>query len=136
MTRSSADGHLETATPHWIEWVTGIVSVMLVCGLLGWIGWDSYRYRDEVADFKLTTISIEPGAGSHRVTFDIHNLTQTTAAKVHVVGTLQNAASGTETADVTFDYVASESHNSGTLIFASDPATGRLQLRVAGFTEP
>ena len=42
----------------------------------------------------------------------------------------------TETADVTFDYVAAESHDNGTLFFKSDPQSGTLDLRVGGFTDP
>ncbi|MDR6101198.1 uncharacterized protein (TIGR02588 family) [Agrobacterium larrymoorei] len=136
MTKSSADGHTETSSPHWIEWVTGIVSSLLVIALLGWISWDIYRYDDAKPDFEISVVSKEPVANGFRVTFDIHNVSQSTAATVHVVGTLQNADGGTDTADVTFDYVAAESHDNGTLFFKSDPNAGRLDLYVVGFTEP
>lgn len=136
MTKSSPDGHIETSSPHWIEWVTGILSVLLVSVLLGWIAWDIYRYEDDVADFELSVISVQRSSNSFRVNFDIHNTTQSTAAKVHVVGQLQSASGEAETADVTFDYVASESHDNGTLFFSRDPAEGNLTLNVVGFTEP
>lgn len=136
MTKSSPDGHIETSAPHWIEWVTGILSVLLVLGLLGWIAWDIYRYEDAVADFELSVISVQRSSNSFRVNFDIHNMTQSTAAKVHVVGQLQSTNGEAETADVTFDYVASESHDNGTLFFSRDPTQGNLTLNVVGFTEP
>lgn len=136
MTKSSTDGHIETSSPHWIEWATGIVSSLLVIALLGWISWDIYRYDDAKADFKLSVVSTKPVATGFRVNFDIHNLSQTTAATVHVVGTLRGAEGATDTADVTFDYVAAESRDNGTLFFESDPQAGALELRVAGFTDP
>ena len=136
MTKSSADGHIETSSPHWIEWVTGIVSSLLVIALLGWISWDIYRYDDAKPDFELSVVSKEPVANGFRVNFDIHNITQTTAATVKVVGTVRTADEANETADVTFDYVAAESHTKGALFFNSDPQAGALDLRVVGFTDP
>lgn len=136
MTKSSADGHIETSSPHWIEWVTGIMSSLLVIALLGWISWDIYRYDDSKPDFEISVVSKEPVANGFRVTFDIHNVSQSTAATVHVVGTLRGADGATDTADVTFDYVAAESHDNGTLLFKNDPQAGALELRVAGFTDP
>jgi len=136
MTKSSVDGHIETSSPHWIEWVTGIVSSLLVMALLGWISWDIYRYDDAKPDFELSVVSTEPVGSGFRVNFAIHNVSQTTAATVHVVGTLRSVDRATDTADVTFDYVAAESHDNGTLFFKSDPQAGALELHVAGFTDP
>ncbi len=136
MTKSSADGHIETSSPHWIEWVTGIVSSLLVIAMLGRISWDIYRYDDSKADFELAVVSIEPVSSGFRVNFDIHNVSQSTAATVHVVGALRSADGATDTADVTFDYVAAESHDNGTLFLKNDPRSGTLDLRVAGFTDP
>lgn len=136
MTKSSADGHIETSSPHWIEWVTGIVSSLLVIAMLGWISWDIYRYDDSKANFELAVVSIEPVSSGFMVNFDIHNVSQSTAATVHVVGALRSADGATDTADVTFDYVAAESHDNGTLFLKNDPRLGTLDLRVAGFTDP
>ncbi|WP_333630093.1 TIGR02588 family protein [Agrobacterium cavarae] len=136
MTKSSAYGHMETSSPHWIEWATGIISSLLVIALLGWISWDIYRYDDAKADFELSVVSVEPASNGFRVNFDIHNVSQTTAATVHVVGTLRSTDETTDTADVTFDYVAAESHDNGTLFFKNDPQSGTLDLRVGGFTDP
>lgn len=136
MTKSSADGHIETSSPHWIEWVTGIVSSLLVIAMLGWISWDIYRYDDSKANFELAVVSIEPVSSGFMVNFDIHNVSQSTAATVHVVGALRSADGATDTADVTFDYVAAESHDNGTLFLKNDPRLGTLDLRVTGFTDP
>ncbi|MNW06824.1 hypothetical protein D3C71_2032970 [compost metagenome] len=43
---------------------------------------------------------------------------------------------GSENSDVTFDYVASESHETGILFFKTDPASGTFNLNVVGYTEP
>ncbi|MCZ7454623.1 TIGR02588 family protein [Rhizobium rhizogenes] len=68
--------------------------------------------------------------------FDIRNLSMTTAAQVQVRGDLQQDGTMQESADVTFDYVASESKDAGTLFFRNDPRRGTLNLNVSGYTEP
>lgn len=136
MTKSSAKEHIETSSPHWIEWLTGGLCGCIVIALLGWLIWDIYRYDDSAADFALNVTAIEPASGGFRVAFDIRNVSQSTAAQVHVVGDLQPAAGAAETADVTFDYVASESRDRATLFFTTQPSTDTLRLRVAGYTEP
>lgn len=136
MTKSSGDKHTETAEPHWIEWVTGGICTLLVTALIGWLCVDIYRYEPQEAAFGIDVADITPAPGGYRVTFDIRNTSLTTAAAVHVRGDLAVAPDIRESADVTFDYVASESRETGTLFFRADPATGALDLRVMGYTDP
>lgn len=135
MTISSAKGHIESGSPHWIEWLSGILSALLVAGLAGWLCWDVYRYDDRPPDFILSVTAVMQREGGYSLSFDIHNTSMTTAATVHVVGVLTGAGAD-ETASVTFDYVASESHDNGVLFFSRDPRNADLALRVEGYTEP
>lgn len=136
MTISKNGKQLESADPHWIEWVTGTICTLLVAAMLGSIGYDIYRYRPEDARFDIAVTGVEGQAGQYRVKFDIRNLSMTTAAQVQVRGDLQQNDATLESADVTFDYVASESRDTGTLFFRNDPRSATLTINVAGYTEP
>lgn len=127
---------MESADPHWIEWVTGTICTLLVAAMLGSIGYDIYRYRPEDARFDIAVTGVEGQPGQYRVKFDIRNLSMTTAAQVQVRGDLQQNDATLESADVTFDYVASESRDTGTLFFRNDPRSATLTINVAGYTEP
>lgn len=136
MTISKGDNHTESSEPHWVEWLTGAFCTLLVAAMLGWIGYDIYRYQPEEARFEISVTGVEEQLGQYRVKFDIRNLSMTTAAQVQVRGDLQQNGATQESADVTFDYVASESRDTGTLFFRNDPRSGTLNLDVAGYTEP
>ncbi|MCZ7854773.1 TIGR02588 family protein [Agrobacterium salinitolerans] len=136
MTISKNGKQMESADPHWIEWVTGTICTLLVAAMLGSIGYDIYRYRPEDARFDIAVTGVEGQAGQYRVKFDIRNLSMTTAAQVQVRGDLQQNDATLESADVTFDYVASESRDTGTLFFRNDPRSATLTINVAGYTEP
>ncbi|WP_395774113.1 TIGR02588 family protein [Agrobacterium pusense] len=136
MTISKDGKHTESSDPHWIEWVTGAICTLLVAAMLGWILYDIYRYEPDDARFEIAVTDVNGEPGQYRVKFDIRNLSMTTAAQVQVRGNLQQDGGTQESADVTFDYVASEARDSGTLFFRNDPAGGRLIINVAGYTEP
>ncbi|TZG31751.1 TIGR02588 family protein [Agrobacterium sp. B1(2019)] len=136
MTISKDGKQMESADPHWIEWVTGTICTLLVAAMLGWIAYDIYRYIPEDARFEIAVTGVEAQAGQYRVRFDIRNLSMTTAAQVQVRGDLQQNDATLESADVTFDYVASESRDTGALFFRNDPRSATLTINVAGYTEP
>ncbi len=136
MTISKNGKQMESADPHWIEWVTGTICTLLVAAMLGSIGYDIYRYRPEDARFDIAVTGVEGQPGQYRVKFDIRNLSMTTVAQVQVRGDLQQNDATLESADVTFDYVASESRDTGTLFFRNDPRSATLTINVAGYTEP
>ncbi|MCZ7858357.1 TIGR02588 family protein [Agrobacterium salinitolerans] len=136
MTISKNGKQMESADPHWIEWVTGTICTLLVAAMLGSIGYDIYRYRPEDARFDIAVTGVEGQPGQYRVKFDIRNLSMTTAAQVQVRGDVQQNDATLESADVTFDYVASESRDTGTLFFRNDPRSATLTINVAGYTEP
>lgn len=132
MTRSSRHGHVESATTHWVEWLMAAVSTVLVAALLGWLVFDALRYRSSPPAFALTVLSVLPQENGYRVAFSLRNTSLSTAAGVTVRGDL----AGGESADVTFDYVASESAETGALFFRDDPRAGGLSLSVTGYTDP
>lgn len=136
MTRSANSRHVETNTPHWIEWVAGIASTLLVLSLFGWIIHDIYRYAPGDAAFRIDIRAIEPVNNMFRVRFDIENITQSSAAQVHIAGETIQSNGDSERSSVTFDYVASEARDSGALFFRTDPRDAELTVKVEGYTEP
>lgn len=136
MTISKGRKNTESPEPHWVEWLTGAICALLVAAMFGWIGYDIYRYQPEDARFEIAVTGVEGQPGQYRMKFDIRNLSMTTAAQVQVRGDLQQNGATQESADVTFDYVASESRDTGTLFFRNDPRSGTLNLNVVGYTEP
>ncbi|MGU3400028.1 TIGR02588 family protein [Brucellaceae bacterium D45D] len=136
MTRSANSRHVETNTPHWIEWVTGGISTFVVLVLFGWIIHDIYRYAPGDAAFRIDVRAIEPVNDMFRVRFDIENITQTSAAQVHIAGETTVANGDRERSSVTFDYVASEARDSGALFFRSDPRGTEFTVKVEGYIEP
>ncbi|MGO1164918.1 TIGR02588 family protein [Brucella sp. C7-11G] len=135
MTKSTGNKHTETAQPHWLEWVVGGIGTVLVTALFVWIGRDIYRYEVQEPQFDIKIMSINSMNEVYRVAFDIRNTSLSTAAQVHVRGDL-SSSSVTESSDITFDYVASESHETGVLFFKTNPSSGTLTIHVVGYTEP
>lgn len=121
---------------HWVEWVTALVCSLLVAGLFAMIVIDIVRHREEPARFEVTATAIEPAGGRYRVTIAVSNPSLSTGAQVHVRGDLLRDGQAIESADVTFDYVASESVEEGALFFAGEPTPQTLRLTVLGYTDP
>ncbi|WP_343315579.1 TIGR02588 family protein [Brucella sp. BE17] len=136
MTRSSNSRHIETSTPHWIEWATGGISTFLVLALFGWIIHDIYRYAPGDAAFHIDIKAIEPVNDMFRVRFDVENISQASAAQVRIAGETINADGNHEQSSVNFDYVASEARDSGALFFRTDPRDGQFTIKVEGYTQP
>jgi uncharacterized protein (TIGR02588 family) len=136
MTRSTTKSQTETATPHWIEWVTGIISAALVGALLTWLACDMTRHHPSDAQFQVRPGTIAVVSGGFRVSFDITNISQTSASQVRVTGHLKTQSGNSETAVATFDYVASEAQDHGALFFRSDPHNGDLTIRAESYVRP
>ncbi|MDR6434278.1 TIGR02588 family protein [Brucella pseudogrignonensis] len=135
MTKSKGNTHTETAQPHWLEWVAGGICTLLVIALFVWIGRDIYRYEVQEPQFDISIMSINSMNKVYRVTFDLRNTSLSTAAQVQVRGDISSSSS-TESSDITFDYVASESHETGILFFKTNPSSGTLTIHVVGYKEP
>lgn len=134
--KARKDRDTETDTPHWTEWLVGAISTLLVLLLLAWISYDIYRYDPQRADFKVTATAIEPLKDRFRVSFDIQNISQTSAAQVRVVGELKDKTGKTEHAVAIFDYVAAEAKADGALFFKENPEGKELELQAESYIEP
>lgn len=128
--------HTEADDPHWLEWLTGLVSAALIFALIGYIGWNAVTEEMEPPEFAIEATGMGRVSGGYRITFDIENRANTTAAAVIVRGELARGEETVETVDVTFDYVPGQSQSSGAILFSTDPGSARLTLRAIGYADP
>lgn len=128
--------HTEADNPHWMEWLTGLVSTALIATLIGYVGWNALTEQMEPPEFAIEATGMERMTGGYRITFDIENRANSTAAAVVVRGELLRGEESVETVDVTFDYVPGESQSSGAILFTTDPGSAQLTLHAVGYTDP
>lgn len=128
--------HTEADNPHWMEWLTGLISLILIALLIGYVSWSALTEQMEPPEFAIEATGMEHVPGGYRITFDIENRANSTAAAVTVRGELKRGEESVETVDVTFDYVPGQSQSSGAILFLTDPGSAQLTLRAIGYTDP
>lgn len=128
--------HTEADDPHWMEWLTGLISLILIALLIGYVSWSAMTEQMEPPEFAIEATGMEHVPGGYRITFDIENRANSTAAAVTVRGELKRGEESVESVDVTFDYVPGQSQSSGAILFLTDPGSARLTLRAIGYTDP
>lgn len=136
MNSQNRQRHTEAENPHWMEWLTGLVSAGLVATLIGYVGWNAATEEMVPPEFAIEATGMARVTGGYRITFDIENRANTTAAAVIVRGELRRGEENLETVDVTFDYVPGESQSSGAILFDTDPGSAQLTLRAIGYSDP
>ncbi len=136
MNSRTSPRHTEAENPHWMEWLTGLVSAALVATLIGYVGWNAATEEMVPPEFAIEATGMARVTGGYRITFDIENRANTTAAAVIVRGELKRGDESLETVDVTFDYVPGESQSSGAILFDTDPGSAQLTLRAIGYSDP
>ncbi len=128
--------YTEPDNPHWMEWLTGLASAALIATLIGYVGWNAATEEMEPPEFAIEATGMERVGGGYRITFDIENRANSTAAAVIVRGELKRGDESVESVDVSFDYVPGESQSSGAILFMTDPGSAQLTLRAVGYADP
>ncbi|MBW8285167.1 MAG: TIGR02588 family protein [Rhizobium sp.] len=136
MSSTHRQRHTEADNPHWMEWLTGLVSAALIATLIGYVGWNAVTDEMVPPEFAIEATGMERMTGGYRITFDIENRANTSAAAVIVRGELLRGNESVESVDVTFDYVPGESQSTGAILFSTDPGSAQLKLRAIGYTDP
>ena len=129
-------GDAPTASP-W-HWVTAGVGLVIVLAAFAYLVRDGFARRDvphpvitAAADTAVAT------AGGWLVPLRVRNDGGVAVADLHVRAELR-AADGTvvEEREATLDYVPPGSTRRGGVVFAQDPAAGRVEVRPLGFEIP
>lgn len=130
----AGNGPSEPASP--LEWWVAGFSLLLVLGTVGVLVQDGLRASSTPPQIRLEIDSILPAGQGYVVEFSAHNDGQTTAAGLTVEGTIESAAGGTETSEVTIDYVPAGGARGGGLFFTEDPRRRHLKIRPKGYDRP
>jgi uncharacterized protein (TIGR02588 family) len=128
--------HREQQTPGPVEWLSGLISAVLIIFLIAWMAREAFLEDTPPPQLEIEIKGIEKAGRYFRVDFELENRSASTAAAVHVQGTLRREGAEPEISEVTFDYAPAQSRTAGGLMFEADPAAGSLTIRPTGFTEP
>jgi uncharacterized protein (TIGR02588 family) len=128
--------HREQQTPGPVEWLCGLISALLIVVLIAWMAREAFLEASPPPQLEIEIKAIEKAGRYFRVEFELANRSPSTAAAVHVEGTLRREGAEPEIAEVTFDYAPAQSKTRGGLLFEGDPAAGQLIIRPTGFAEP
>jgi len=128
--------HREQQKPGPVEWLSGLVSAVLIVFLIASMAREAFVEDSPPPQLEIEIKGIEKVGRYFRVDFELANRSASTAAAVHVQGTLRREGAELETSEVTFDYAPAQSQSTGGLLFEGDPAAGTLVIRPTGFTEP
>ncbi|HVS00074.1 MAG TPA: hypothetical protein VMW27_25835 [Thermoanaerobaculia bacterium] len=121
---------------NWLEWVVFSVSLVLVAGTIGFLAYDAVRGGLTPPD-----VVVEPGRPERRgalwaVPVRVRNAGDETAEGVRVEVTLETPGEEPEVADFEVAFVPRRSSREGWVLFARDPAGGRLTGRAVGYEKP
>jgi len=117
------------------EWVTFAVSVLILLVLVGLIATEAGEPDRPALPRVVETGPVERHGERFLVPVKIRNEGGATAESVQIVAELTIGAEVTE-ADQTVEFLARDETAEVAFVFDEDPATGTLDVRVAGFTVP
>jgi len=125
-----------SSTPA-LEWISAAVGLAITLAMMAIIGREALAGDGQApAAITVEARGVTAGRAGYVVEFEARNSAPAAAAAIEIEGVLTGAAPEPETSSATLDYVAGRSRHRGAMIFAADPATGRLSLRVRGYSEP
>lgn len=115
------------------EWVVAAVSALIALGAVGYLTVRATRPGTLPALTAAVDSVVHRDQGAWQVRVRVENHGDGTAATVQVEGVLGDDG---ERSGFTLDFVAGGSTRHGTLLFATDPSTVPLALRVLGYADP
>lgn len=118
------------------EWVLAVLSALLVLGAVGHFLYEAFAIPTtppEVYVVADTTLAVR---GGYLVEFVASNRGQSTAAAVHIEGSLKRGGEVVERASAQISYVPAQGSRRGGLYFSRDPRAFTLELRPTGYDRP
>lgn len=118
-----------------LEWISAGVGLLLALTAIGFTAWDAAFGAEgpPVIEVRLKHVTATPHGYVAEV--EAYNHGGAPAAQVQVEGVV-TGRDGPETSGLTLDYIPEQSRATGGLMFNSDPRSGGLKLRAAGFADP
>ncbi|WP_432484515.1 hypothetical protein [Kineococcus esterisolvens] len=118
-----------------LEAVLGALGGALVLALLAHLGHEALT-RSSAPRLEARVREVSRGPAGFAVQVDLLNGGGRTAQDVQVTGEVTSGGQVVSEATATVPYVPAESRRRVVLVFATDPAGGRLQVRADGYTVP
>lgn len=119
-----------------LEWIAAALGILVTLTMLTVIGHDAIEGSGGQPVLAASPGEVSRTPAGNVVTFTVANRAPAAAASVEVEGILSLPDRAPESSSATLDYVAGRSRANGALVFAGDPAAGRLALTVRGWSEP
>lgn len=131
-----ASGHSVSDQPTAGEYVLGGLGVVVVAALLVFLAIDGLAVREGAARLTASVSGVTQVDGGWQVAFEVSNDGGEAAEEVQVSGTLTGPDGAEESASAVLARVPADSRRGGVLLFTSDPADGRLEVRPEGYAQP
>lgn len=135
-TSGSSQGSPSQGGPSPLEWALAAASALLVLGVVGFLLYEALAEPLTPPEVAVAVEAIRPLQSGYLVEFRAENRGQTTAAGLHIEGTLKRGSATVETASTTLDYVPAEAGRRGGLYFTVDPRAYELSVRPTGYGRP
>lgn len=123
------------ATPV-LEWTAATAGGLLTLLVLGYSIWEGVVDPGAPPDLSARVEAAAPTGNGFVLPVVVRNAAYATAADVEVRLQLDIAGQESEIRRVRLSYVPGQGEARGGVVFASDPARGRLSVRVEGFEAP
>ena len=124
--------NLISRTPA-LEWIAAFCGLTASLGVIAYLIWEALQPHGGPPLLAASVESVAATSGGYVATIKIDNQSRITASAVAVEGALDD---GSETSDLTFDYVPGMGSRDGSMTFRSDPRAAGLTLSVKGQVAP
>ncbi|MDQ4021528.1 MAG: hypothetical protein M3257_07865 [Actinomycetota bacterium] len=114
----------------------GVLGGLVVLALVGFLAYQGLVVREGDPQLAVEVIAVEETPPGFVAQLRVRNDGGKTAQAVHIVGTVTAVGGRAEEATATIDYLSPSSTTEAALVFGADPNTGKLDVRVAGYTVP
>lgn len=122
-------------TSAW-EWAVAAVGALLVLSVVGLMLYEALTEPSTPPQIEVSVDTIVQNEYGYVIQFQARNHGQITAAGLVVEGELKSDTGTVEKAQVTIDYVPSESRRKGGLLFTHDPRHYTVNVSAKGYDVP
>ena len=119
-----------------LEWVAAAVGAVLFVAMIGYMAYIGLKAPDGTPRIEVSSSPPVHEDGIYVVEFHATNVGTSTASAVVIRATLSRGGQEVETAEVTIDYLPTQSERSGGFFFRNDPAAHELELAAIGYVDP
>lgn len=123
------------STSAW-EWTVAALGALLVFAAIGFMLSEALTEPDTPPIIKVSIETIIQTEYGYIVQFRAYNHGQQTAARLVVDGELKSDTGTVEKAQVTIDYLPSESGRTAALLFTNDPREYTVEIKPRGYDRP